>query len=223
MEKKYELVKEYTRPDPVFLGKYTLYRIRALRDIPRHGVKAGDLGGWVEGEHNLSQDGDAWIAGDACVMGDARVYDNALVRDRVYVTPGSRVYGDAEMSGALELYNNVDVCGNAYVSGFSHCDMLAVEDSRLIVSKGCIMGPFYVQLSTDILIIDNVIISHISKEPRTFTAYFRDLDRYETDSDIMICHGDYLDTLSGLDAVGDADTKALAAFVRSYMRNLVSN
>ncbi|ELG6179175.1 hypothetical protein RN722_004335, partial [Escherichia coli] len=39
----------------------TLYRIRALRDIPLYDVKAGDCGGWVAGEHNLSQDDDAWV------------------------------------------------------------------------------------------------------------------------------------------------------------------
>lgn len=32
-----------------------LNRIRALRDIPAHGVKAGDLGGYVESEFNLEQ------------------------------------------------------------------------------------------------------------------------------------------------------------------------
>lgn len=38
-----------------------LHRIRALRDI-RPGVRAGDLGGFVESEHNLSfEPGDnAW-------------------------------------------------------------------------------------------------------------------------------------------------------------------
>ncbi|MFZ8064866.1 hypothetical protein [Escherichia coli] len=223
MGKKYELVKEYTRMDPEYFVDDALCRIRALRDIPRHGVKAGDLGGWVEGEHNLSQDGDAWIAGDACVMGDARVYDNALVMDRASVYSGGRVYGDAVVSGILEIQNNVDVCGNAHVSGFSDGDALTAEDSRLIVSKGCIKGSVFVRYSEDVLTIDNVVISHIAKEPRTFTAYFRFFDRCDTDSDVMICHGDYLDTLAGLAASGDADTKALAAFVRSYMRNLVSH
>ena len=33
-----------------------LYRIRALRDIPEIDVKAGDLGGYVESENNLSHD-----------------------------------------------------------------------------------------------------------------------------------------------------------------------
>ena len=44
-----------------------LRRIRALRDIPRYNVKAGDLGGWVESEKNLSQEGDCWVGGNARV------------------------------------------------------------------------------------------------------------------------------------------------------------
>ena len=52
-------------------------RIIALRDIPRYNVKAGDLGGWVESEHNLSQDGDYWVGGNARVDCHARVFGNA--------------------------------------------------------------------------------------------------------------------------------------------------
>ena len=42
-----------------------LHRIRALRDV-REDVRAGDLGGFVQSEENLSQEGSCWI------------YDNAL-------------------------------------------------------------------------------------------------------------------------------------------------
>ena len=56
-----------------------LRRIRALRDIPRCGVKEGDLGGWVESEGNLTQEGDCWVSDTALIYGDARVFDNARV------------------------------------------------------------------------------------------------------------------------------------------------
>ena len=44
----------------------TVYRIRALEDIENKldfqlDVKKGDLGGWVSGYHNLSQQGKCWI------------------------------------------------------------------------------------------------------------------------------------------------------------------
>ena len=65
--KKYEMLPESG-----------LYRIRALIDIPRHGVKVGDLGGLIEKEENLSHDGDCWVYDDARVFGDARVSGNAV-------------------------------------------------------------------------------------------------------------------------------------------------
>lgn len=49
-----------------------LHRIRALVAIAAIGVAAGDLGGWIESEKNLSQ-----VYGDARVSGDAQVYGNA--------------------------------------------------------------------------------------------------------------------------------------------------
>ena len=45
----------------------TLYRVRALRDLPWHGVRAGDLGGYVASVDNLS--GGARVSGDALVSG----------------------------------------------------------------------------------------------------------------------------------------------------------
>ena len=65
--KKYELLQDQTIE---WRGR-TLYRIRALRDFGA--VHAGDVGGYIECERNLSQDGNAWVSGDA------RVSDNALV------------------------------------------------------------------------------------------------------------------------------------------------
>lgn len=60
-------------------GEDGLHRIRALRDIPRHGVRAGDLGGLVEGEHNLSQDGDCWITYTSQVCQTAKVSGNKII------------------------------------------------------------------------------------------------------------------------------------------------
>ena len=71
--KKYELLQDQTIE---WCGR-TLCRICALRDFGS--VHAGDVGGYIECEHNLSQDGNAWVYDDARVCGDARVSDNALV------------------------------------------------------------------------------------------------------------------------------------------------
>ena len=64
--KKYELTDETIK-----VTRRTLYRIRALIDFG--GVKAGQLGGYIEKEENLAQDGNAWVSGDARVCGDAYI------------------------------------------------------------------------------------------------------------------------------------------------------
>lgn len=84
--KKYE----FTGDTKAFLGK-TFQRIRALRDFG--GVHAGDTGGWIESEKNLSHDGDAWVNGAAQVYGDARVYGDAWVYGDAQVNGDARVYG----------------------------------------------------------------------------------------------------------------------------------
>lgn len=40
-------------------------------------MKAGELGGYVEKEENVSQDGNAWVYGNARVSGNAWVYGDA--------------------------------------------------------------------------------------------------------------------------------------------------
>ena len=44
---------------------HVLHRIEATEDF--NCVKAGELGGWIESEKNLSQDGNAWVSGNARV------------------------------------------------------------------------------------------------------------------------------------------------------------
>lgn len=70
--KKYELTEETKE---VFGRR--LHRIRALKSFGD--VCEGDLGGWIESEKNLSQNGDAWVCGDAEVYCNAKVYCNAWI------------------------------------------------------------------------------------------------------------------------------------------------
>ena len=62
--KKFELTGEFVTN--IFEKK--LFRIRAL--VAFGNVEAGELGGYVEKEENLSDDGNAWVSGDAWVYGD---------------------------------------------------------------------------------------------------------------------------------------------------------
>ena len=97
--KKYELSNETIEIDGI-----TLHRIKALKDFSD--VKAGDLGGWVEKEDNLSQIGNAWIGGNAKVYGSVKVFGNAKVCDN------AKVYCDAEVHGNACIYGDAKVCGN---------------------------------------------------------------------------------------------------------------
>lgn len=79
-----------------------LHRIRALRDVGIE-VRAGDLGGFVEGEHNLSQEendaswifDDAVAAGSSCVDGNSCLRDEALICGQAYVSQRASLTGHA--------------------------------------------------------------------------------------------------------------------------------
>jgi hypothetical protein len=86
-----------------------LFQIEATIDFKW--AKKGELGGWIEKEENLEQDGDAWVYGNARVYGDARVSGDA----RVY--GNAQVYGDAWVSGDARVYGNAQVYGDAQVYG----------------------------------------------------------------------------------------------------------
>ena len=55
-----------------------LYRIQALKSFSD--VKDGDIGGFVQGENNLSQFGNCWIYDYAEVSDYASVEDDAIVK-----------------------------------------------------------------------------------------------------------------------------------------------
>ena len=108
--KKFELTSEFV----TFLGK-KLFRIKAL--ISFGNVEEGELGGYVEKEENLSNDGNAWVAGDARVFGNAWVSGNAWVYGDAWVCGDARVYGDAWVYGDARVSGNAWVSGDARVSG----------------------------------------------------------------------------------------------------------
>lgn len=106
--KKYELTTE-TKINA--FGK-KLFRIKAL--VSFGPVSAGEKGGWVEKEENLSQ------SGNACVRGNSEVYDNACVRGNVEVRGNACVRGNSEISGNIEMSGDAEISGNAWVSGKLH-------------------------------------------------------------------------------------------------------
>lgn len=109
MEKKYELTN-----DVINYNGRTLYRIRALRDFSD--VKAGDLGGYIQTEDNLSHEGYAWVYREAKVCDDACVFENASISDIAEVYNNAEVYNDAEVYDNAKVFGFAEVSGNACVN-----------------------------------------------------------------------------------------------------------
>lgn len=107
MENKYLILKDDTIE---YYGR-TLHRIMALKDFGE--VKTGTLGGYIEREYNLSQNGDCWIHDNAKVFDDARVYENASISGNVDICGNAKIYGHAG------IYQNVTISGNAMIYGYA--------------------------------------------------------------------------------------------------------
>ena len=108
---KYEILKD----EFIEFDGRKLYRIKALKDF--RDVRKGTVGGYIESEQNLSQEGDAWVCGNAQVSGDALVYGNARVYGYARVSGDARVCGNAQVSGDARVLGNARVCSDAWVYG----------------------------------------------------------------------------------------------------------
>ena len=126
MIKKYELAKETA----TCKNGVMLYRIRALHDIYEGcclTIKKGTLGGWIQTEDNLAQDGTCWVGSDAIVMESARVRDsahvggNAVCSGTAHIYGHARVYGDVVVRGNAVVRDRAEVTQHAVVSGGILC------------------------------------------------------------------------------------------------------
>lgn len=110
-----------------------MFRIRALRDFGN--IKAGDLGGYVSGEHNLCHEGNAWIADEAQASGRSRVYGDALLADRARMFDGAQLYETAQARGDVQIGGNTQIYGRAQISEF-----VTVSDNAQIFDDARIRG-----------------------------------------------------------------------------------
>ena len=114
-EKKYELVND----DFVYFKNKKLYRIKAL--ISFNDVNAGDIGGFVESEYNLSHSGNCWIydmgtvSDNAKVIGAARVCENAKVCDDAIIGCYAEVHDNAMVGGCTHICDNALVYGDTVI------------------------------------------------------------------------------------------------------------
>ena len=151
--KKFELTADRIKSNGV-----TLHRIKALIDF--RDVKAGELGGYVEKETNLSQYGDAWVYRHAQVFGNAWVRDNAcvcgngLVYGNAWLSGKALVYGNAQVFGEARVYGNALVFESAWVYGDARIYSDAkVSGTARINGSACISGNAHI--SGDALVYGN--------------------------------------------------------------------
>ena len=121
--KKFKLTSEFI----VDISGVKLFRIKALIEFGN--VKAGDLGGYIEKEENLSHMGDAWVSDDARISGNAQVFGDAQVFGYARVSGNARVSGDKDY---------------AYAHGFGSCNrtttFFRLKDGDVGVRCGCFYG-----------------------------------------------------------------------------------
>ena len=162
MEKKYQFTGEQKVVSYGFElsihaeeKRFVLNRIQAVRSFGD--VTAGDLGGWIYSEANLSHDGNAWVG------------DEAYVSDKAVVCDNARVFGQAK------VISRSKVCGNAVV-----CDESLVEICSVVSGDALVMGNS--TISYNVIVTDNAIVEDSYLCPFTYihdNATIKDFDCIE--------------------------------------------
>lgn len=150
-QKKYRL-----RTDSEFKGPYSTFQIEALIDIPSKNVKAGDLGGWISSEKNLSHDGTCWVSDDALVI------ENAIVSEDAHIQKHAMVGGNATVSGYSDVTSKAKV-GRASNIHNSRIGASALVEGSVNVLDSKIGGNTkligHAHISNSTIVLNNGLIS----------------------------------------------------------------
>jgi hypothetical protein len=115
-----------------------VYRIQALVDIPIYGVKAGDLGGYVEDEGVLSHESSCWVGGNAVAIhpvrnplpGEFPIRHDALVTGNAFTC--ASITSNAKVSGNAKVF--VDLSSNCEIT--DNCEFLSGEIDGNLTLRG---------------------------------------------------------------------------------------
>ena len=164
MQTRYELVMH----DTVERFGKKLYRIQACVDIPLHGVKKGDLGGWIETPENLPQAGNGWVddyamvyenatvTGDALVKDHAEIFGHALIHGRAVVRGHARIFADAEVTGDAAVADYAMLGGSARIAGVAE-----MSGYDFIGGNTVIDSARYAMLEDDCIDLDGITLYRI--------------------------------------------------------------
>ena len=181
-QKKYEIT-EITHP------KYPwLHRIRARCQVNEQ-VGPGALGGYVQTEDNLSQDGTCWIydqaicCEEAVVEDDGRMFDGAVARGSALISGDARMFERAVAEGnssffSGELKEDARLSGNAVVNrsdnGLSpligrKSNVYGSVCGWFVVNDNIFEGEHYLNRTEDVFILENgkreVLVKQRKLEP----------------------------------------------------------
>lgn len=181
-QKKYEIT-EITHP------KYPwLHRIRARCQVNEQ-VGPGALGGYVQTEDNLSQDGTCWIydqaicCEEAVVEDDGRMFDGAVARGSALISGDARMFERAVAEGnssffSGELKEDARLSGNAVVNrsdnGLSpligrKSNVYGSVCGCFVVNDNIFEGEHYLNRTEDMFILENgkreVLVKQRKLEP----------------------------------------------------------
>lgn len=172
MKKKYKLVED----DFIMYEGRKLYRIKALKKFGGNTFRGadtiitrGDLGGYVEGYHNLSQEGGCWIYDYAKVYGNARIEDNAILISTSIVY-GNAVIKDDALICQSEVYDNAVVIGDSFISYSKVHDNARIEKKEDMTRTKVIESEIHdnANIIADVIshseICDNAKVSGASRE-----------------------------------------------------------
>ena len=166
-DKKYELVPEtvtefYCKP---------MYRIRALKDFSN--VKKGDLGGYVESEENLSQEGNCWIYDGSIVGLGAKVVEDAVVKGYSNVIEHSRISNnaivekDSVIKGGSSIKFNSRVI-NSMVVGESFVAFSTINERSLIEQGSNI---WYSTIGSNVIVKSGAVIRFDVNSNEDYVVY----------------------------------------------------
>lgn len=181
-QKKYEIT-EITHP------KYPwLHRIRARCQVNEQ-AGPGALGGYVQTEDNLSQDGTCWIydqaicCEEAVVEDDGRMFDGAVARGSALISGDARMFERAVAEGnssffSGELKEDARLSGNAVVNrsdnGLSpligrKSNVYGSVCGWFVVNDNIFEGEHYLNRTEDMFILENgkreVLVKQRKLEP----------------------------------------------------------
>jgi carbonic anhydrase/acetyltransferase-like protein (isoleucine patch superfamily) len=160
---KYKLVRAGRRAIHRSDKSARFYRLQATRDIPEHGVKAGDFGGYVTNKNILSQDGSCWIEGQAQAIGRVSIEDNVYLADKAVVHAADQGWNGYPVF--INLSDDVKITGNATVyAKLSKSDSDYYDNEKNISGSVHIFDEAYINtvstIKDDVKIYGSAVIDH---------------------------------------------------------------